>query len=344
MYLDIHGLWGGDVVLTGSTSVNPIALFTRGRYTHAAIINETGHTFIFEATSKGSGLRLAQDLVRARDGRYYWEAQHIVALRHPAVSQMSADERRAFEGNLMGMLIAMFSDHDYPRLPALADTLHGKWKRRLGRAFLNALERRKKDLREGPFCSMLVAMAYEALDLPLFPPGVSLASISPNDLGRSALRPIPGVLKLSVAIDVVKTNKARLDLANANAQLQAQHEYTKAFHKMIGATPVTAEGQMERLKRIARDVAEDYRQNSSARRNEVLVMGAVANPATYAYEPGMTAARALEAAGGIRVSGATETKIGSPSFRVTRRIDGKMLERGVPPNYRLEPNDIVVIE
>lgn len=203
-YLRCDLLQPADVILTRSRRKpsGVVAAATRGPYSHAAIVVDNSHKF--EALDDGLGftpLELARCELKDGELRLLADVSEypaILVLRHPSLENGCPADLGA---RVRDTVVAYLADQ-YPNLDALRFTVVES---ALGSTLIGAALRlantfrHEKVLLPGPFCSMLVALVYEALDLPLFESKRNPRTVSPNALLRSKLKARPEMICAATA-------------------------------------------------------------------------------------------------------------------------------------------------
>jgi hypothetical protein len=199
-YLRTEIVKPGDVILSRSSGKESkiIAKFTRGRYSHAALV--CNPSVRFESLSDGIGFTWS-DISRAEyhEDEGFWlleDISHysdIAVYRYPNLSKEKED---AVKATLL-KLVDTFYGLEYPDLTHLADASSpSPTLRRLAAVLLRYFGKKtqKTPIIPGPFCSELVALVFDSLGLPLFDSNRPAKTISPNDLSRSRLRLVPNAI------------------------------------------------------------------------------------------------------------------------------------------------------
>ena len=107
--------------------------------------------------------------------------------------------------------------------------------------------------------------------------------------------------------------------------------------KLIGLTTVALE------KNVADSIRGEYIPNPTVQVNILeyrpfFITGAVNNPGSYPYQPGLTASKAIALAGGL-----TE-RADDDDIRVTRQIDGKSNELKISKDSIIKPGDMINVD
>lgn len=232
MFLPVEALRGGDVVLTGPQEPDWICRATRSSFNHAFVWNETGHPFICEATPEHCGLSIPHLAVDV-SGRTYLDYPRIAHLRHPELARLSKAEQSRFDELFAGLLVGRYSGWDYPRFEKLYRCAKLSFLSWFARSFLRDLDGRNPDqLAEGAFCSSLVCMVFDDLEMPIIKNKASIHRITPGDLLKCKLKQIEHSTVDAIRVDRLQTEQIRESTRKALAALKHTNRQSNLIHRI----------------------------------------------------------------------------------------------------------------
>ncbi|MBC3915972.1 hypothetical protein H8L32_00610 [Undibacterium sp. CY18W] len=194
-FLIVDNIQPGDVLLTcGSMSQSlAIARITDGQYSHASIWlpNDTGYPILVESDGLGVGSTILSAHTLCGPGQGDIELAYSIPnapkkyklLRHPDIASVSLEclqaarkrlEARAFHRSYSQLSRLIKPAKLHPTVETIAEGVVRFAERTLSSPNMH-----------GVFCSELVVMYFEELNLPLFESQQKASMVSPNDLDRA---------------------------------------------------------------------------------------------------------------------------------------------------------------
>ncbi len=192
----------GDVILSCGNEKHSkaIARMTKGPYSHACFALTA--TYRFESLMDGIGFSY-REIDRAEyhpsEGHRLLEDvsdfRRITVYRHPSITGKELERVK----EQLPEILQQFFGLQYPKLLKLAQASSNSPNiRRFLSVLLDMIDKISghHPIVPGPFCSQLIALVFEMLNLnkPLFPSKRASDTVNPNDLAHSNLQEIPNIL------------------------------------------------------------------------------------------------------------------------------------------------------
>lgn len=188
-----------DVILSSESGKGgkSLARLSGGRYSHASLV--TGPNLRFESLLDGVGFSqvlIAKCECQEQEVRLLQDISDfgcVEVLRHP---DLKTAARNQLAARVRG-IVATYLGLQYPNFESLSkaapDNLLPRWVLQRMLAIADVL-RQENIVNPGPFCSMLISLAFEQLGVDLFDDSRPADTVNPNDLCGSRLVPLDNLI------------------------------------------------------------------------------------------------------------------------------------------------------